>query len=299
MLSVSEILVHVYVVVDDALRAELGGKRLRQRGAEPQMSDAETLTVELVGEYLGYGEEKALWSYFHRHWRHFFPTLPSRSQFVRQAANLWAIKQRLHARLSKILHPSASANVHVVDAFPIRVCRVARAKRCRLFSGSAARGYCASQKEAFYGFKGHLLVHDDGVIAATSLTAGNVDDRQALYDLLPDIHGVIIGDKGYISRAVWWDLWQKHIQLKIPRRRNMSGQRAAQASKLQLARRKIVETVISQLTGRFNLHTINARDLWHLTSRVARKILAHTVCCFISIMIGNEPLQMDMLLASS
>ena len=43
------------------------------------------------------------------------------------------------------------------------------------------------------------------------------------------------------------------------------------------ARRKI-ETVIGQLTDRFNIQKVRARDLWHLSHRFIRKILSHTVC---------------------
>ena len=41
--------------------------------------------------------------------------------------------------------------------------------------------------------------------------------------------------------------------------------------------RRRVETVIGQLTGPFHFEKIRARDVWHLTSRIARKVLAHTL----------------------
>ena len=42
--------------------------------------------------------------------------------------------------------------------------------------------------------------------------------------------------------------------------------------------RRLIETVIGQLAGRFNLERVHARDRWHLISRINRKLLAHTVC---------------------
>jgi hypothetical protein len=39
----------------------------------------------------------------------------------------------------------------------------------------------------------------------------------------------------------------------------------------------LVETVIGQLTERFHIERIRARNLWHLANRVIRKLLAHTV----------------------
>ncbi len=37
------------------------------------------------------------------HWLSLFPRIPSRSTFVRQAANLWQYKQRLQQRLASQL----------------------------------------------------------------------------------------------------------------------------------------------------------------------------------------------------
>lgn len=42
--------------------------------------------------------------------------------------------------------------------------------------------------------------------------------------------------------------------------------------------RRLIETVIGQLSERFHIEKIRARDLWHEASRFWRKLLAHTVC---------------------
>jgi hypothetical protein len=211
---------------------------------------------------------------------------------VRQAADLWQIKQLLQALLARLL-AAFVATVHVVDAFPVRVCRLARANRCRRFAGEAALGYCATLREYYYGFKGHLLISDEGVITACSLTAANVDDREAIEDLLDQIVGVIIGDKGYLDRDLFEQLGRRGLCLKTPLRKNMAPQPDAAAMPRQRIRRKLVETVISQLQDYFRIHMIHARDTWHLTSRVARKLLAHTLCCFLNLAHGREPLHFE------
>ncbi len=38
-----------------------------------------------------------------------------------------------------------------------------------------------------------------------------------------------------------------------------------------------IDTVFSQLTERYSIKRVWARDLWHLTSRLVRKVLSHTV----------------------
>lgn len=46
--------------------------------------------------------------------------------------------------------------------------------------------------------------------------------------------------------------------------------------------RRLVETIIGQLVERFHLAKIKARDLWHLTSRINRKLLSHTVALWLN-----------------
>ena len=60
------------------------------------LSDAEVLTMETVGEFLGFSQDIALYRYFRRHYSHFFPAMAQvcRTTFVRQAANLWRVKGR-------------------------------------------------------------------------------------------------------------------------------------------------------------------------------------------------------------
>jgi hypothetical protein len=57
--------------------------------------------------------------------------------------------------------------------------------------------------------------------------------------------------------------------------------------------RRLVETVIGQLTEQFHIARVRARDLWHLTSRINRKILAHTMGIYFNSLLGREPLQFD------
>lgn len=57
--------------------------------------------------------------------------------------------------------------------------------------------------------------------------------------------------------------------------------------------RRLIETVIGQFCDRFNIEKVWARDMWHLTSRLNRKVLAHTVCVWLNRLFGLEPLQFD------
>jgi hypothetical protein len=54
-----------------------------------------------------------------------------------------------------------------------------------------------------------------------------------------------------------------------------------------------IETVIGQLTERFHIQKVRARDSWHLCNRLNRKILAHLVCSFINTRLSRPPIQFD------
>ena len=79
-------------------------------------------------------------------------------------------------------------------------------------------------------------------------------------------------------------------------RANMKETRSEAFVKWLKSTRRLVETVIGQLTQRFHIENVRARKLWYLTHRIARKILAHTIAIFINKQIGNPPLQFDLLL---
>ena len=59
--------------------------------------------------------------------------------------------------------------------------------------------------------------------------------------------------------------------------------------------RRLVETVIGQLSERFNIEKVRARDCWHLSNRIARKVLAHTVGAAINKMMEYPPIQFEKL----
>jgi hypothetical protein len=56
--------------------------------------------------------------------------------------------------------------------------------------------------------------------------------------------------------------------------------------------RRLVEMVIGQLSERFNIEKVRARDIWHLTSRISRKLLAHNVCYWLN-RHSPDPLQLN------
>ncbi|NJK53016.1 MAG: IS982 family transposase [Leptolyngbyaceae cyanobacterium SU_3_3] len=236
------------------------------------------ITIEVVSEYLGMDADKEMWKYGHRHWLALFPNLGSRSSFVRQAANLWEYKSLIQQRLAQQLLGAFVDHVHLIDGIPIALCGFSRAPRCRLFTTEASYGYCAAKKLTYYGFHGHLLMSATGIITGFTLTPANGSEREALWEVVSNVQGVVIGDKGYLSQFLGEQLQAHNLSLQTPLRANMHDERQRSQVKLLQRVRRLIETVMGQLVDRFHIEKVRARDLWHLTSRLNRKLLAHTLC---------------------
>lgn len=296
-MPLEEFIITVFCWVETVLADVTAGVKLRTRGFAPRLSDSEVITLEIVGEVLGHDGDEAIWTYFKRHWAAWFPGLGDRSTFVRQAANLWRIKQLLHEYLVAALGARAAAG-YIIDGFPIVVCKLARAGRSQVLKAEADYGYCAAKREYYYGLKTHLLIDLRGVAVGLTVTAANVDERDAAYDVLRASEGLVLGDKGYIRPQFKADCEALGIDLQTPVRQNMKERRPRWWLKLLQRVRKRIETVIGQLEQRFGLAKTRARDAWHLTNQVTRKLLAHTVGVWLNLRQGREPLDLDGLLAA-
>lgn len=291
-MPLEEFIIWIYVCVAENLEICLDGKRLRRSGPMPKLSDAEVIAMEIIGEYFGYDTDRQIWKYFKTHWNPWFPGLGSRSQFAKQASNLWSVKQMIQEKLAYNIG-GFSDDLHMVDGFPMSVCHYARSGRCKSFKDEAAYSYCASKKEKYYGFSGHVMISGQGCITGFTFTAANVDERDAMLEITNNIKGLLLGDKGYIRPALQEYLAKIGINLQTPLRDNMQDDRDPEFIKLLISTRRLVETVIGQLTERFNIAKVWARDAWHQTNRVARKILSHTMAMACAKKLGLPPLQFE------
>lgn len=293
-------IIAVFCQVDDFLKKnKFCGRALRKRGFFPKLSDSEVLTMMIVGELMGLDTDKGIWRYFRQHWRSLFPVIVSRSNWTRQAANLWVVVQDLHLALADELG-ALKDDLHIVDGFPMRTCIVTRAPRSRLFKGTASWGYCASKKEHYYGMHGHLLIDFNGVVTGIEITAANVSERDVVWGLVDGkIKGILLGDKGYIGKEYQNELRvSTGVELQTALRSNMHEDRDPNFIQALKTKRRLIETVIGQLVDGFNIEKIWARDVWHLTCRIGRKILAHTMGVFFNRLLGRKALALADLISA-
>lgn len=270
-MPVDDFIIKVYIFVDDFLKT-FG--QLRKRGSAPELGDAEVITMEVVGEFLGFGSDKRIFEYFTRHWKSWFPRLGTRVTFVRQCANLWLVKSEIQQVLSSMLN--GEGDIFLFDGMPIPTCNIKRVRRKNPFWGDGGFGYCAAKDYKYFGFKGHILTNQCGVITNFTIAAANIDEREVLPELAIGKRGFVIADKGLISPKLTELLASHGINLQTPFKDNMNDPRPKEYINSIMNKRRLIETVIGQLVERFQIQAIRAKDLFHLSIKVGRKILAHT-----------------------
>jgi hypothetical protein len=299
-MDLDSFIITVFCQVDDALEeclARLGVRRLRQRGPCATLADSEVLTIEIVGEYLGLAQDKAIFDYFRRHYSHFFPALDRvhRTTFTRQAANLWLIKERLWQHFVALtLHDEQLA---IVDSFPLAVCQFARAPRCKRLRDIAAFGKDVVARQTFYGMRVHVRICWPGVITRVELAPANTHELAVLPDLAQQTAGKLIGDRNYWSPPVREELSTQGVELLAPYRKASEDLHPRRSALLSRIRYRI-DTVFGQLVERYSIKRMWARDMWHLSSRLLRQVLSHTLCLLLNQLQGNPPLRLAELVRS-
>jgi hypothetical protein len=283
-----DLLLEVFCLIDDELEA-LRLPKLRGRGPRPTLTDAEVITIELVGEFWGLDRDAAILRHFRAYHRAEFPDLArvSRTTFARQAANLWWVKDRLRERLAGWL--SAGQPVWLVDSLPVEACKFARARFCQRLRGLADYGYDHGVKRTFYGFRLHVRASRDGVILGYELAPARASEKAVLPELAPPAGTVGIADRGYYDPHLRDRLAAAGVDFRTPYLHASRDPDPAGSRRLSRVRYR-VETVQGQLAGRYNIKRMWARDRWHACHRVARKVLRHTVMIGVAVRNLRSPL---------
>lgn len=291
-------IIQVYCVVVENYKMVKEQYKIRRGGFPPRLSDEEVITMEICGSYFKLHTDKDLFNYFQSHYRHFFPALRDRPSFVRQAANLWQVKQEIwHLLVSE--SGQGADSIQVIDTLPLPVCTYTRAIRDRCFKTVADYGHCAAKKMEYYGFKLGLRVSQIGMITHFPLLNARSHDVTHTNALVEGFSGLCPADKGFIDPFRQPLLLNRYgVRIITPARKNMVDETPAAVQKFCSRVRKIVETVGSHLTERFAIDATRAHDLWHYQVRIIRKVLSHTTMVYLNLQLKREPLDLDGLVSA-
>lgn len=252
----------------------------------PAMSDLEVISLSLTAEYMGIDSENNLF----RQLPDCFTGKIERTVYNRRKRRLMPYQNIIRLKLAESFNESE--DVFIVDSMPLEVCKIARSSRskiCReeIFS-MPTKGYCASQKMYYYGYKLHAVCSLKGVFQAIDLTPANVHDIHYLDDLGDQLsHCTLLGDKGYLSASIQLNLFESsNIRLDTPKRNNQKGYRPQ--FRLFRKSRKRIETLFSQMCDQFMVRRNYAKSFDGFKTRVLTKITAMTVIQYINKNIFNR-----------
>ncbi|MFW1953746.1 IS982 family transposase [Acinetobacter beijerinckii] len=132
-----------------------------------------------------------------------FPNLPSYNRMIE-------LMPRCLQALSSFFHTvkGQCTDISLIDSTKIKVCDNRRIHRHKVFKGLAERG--KTSMDWFYGFKLHLIINNLGEIVSLKIKAGNVHDVRVVNELSRDIIGLLLGDKGYVSKKLETEPAQSH-----------------------------------------------------------------------------------------
>jgi hypothetical protein len=288
--DLSTFIVAVFCLVDDRLR----GLRLRTRGSTPKLSDAEVLTLEIVGEFLGIDTDKGIRLFFKRHYAEWFPALGEvhRTTFARQAANLWKVKERLWQEL--LAFAPHDPDFALVDSMPLPACLFARATGASASAARrpSARTRCSSRPSTASGC---TRGSRGPVSSPASRWPRPTPTSFPSWRRSPRGPRACSSGRNYHSPKTKEELAATGVELLAPyssRKKDPAPKRSALLSRLRYR----IDTVFGHLAGRYSVKRVWARDLWHLTSRLLRKVLSHTLAFLLNHRAGNRPLQLAKLL---
>lgn len=282
----------ILVVIKEILKDEINKKgNYLRRGTRPRFSDIEVIALSLTAECLSIDSENYLFSKLNKEYKTGFENMISRRQYNDRRKLLFEKTERVRNLMSERLNQQA--DVFAIDSMPLEICKLSREKRNKMgkesIHHSPDKGYCASQKKYFYGYKLHSVCSAAGVVQSLDLTKASVHDVHYLKDVKELFSNCIItGDKGYIGRQHQINLFETAgIQLEVPLRNNQKEQKPV--IRILKKVRKRIETVFSQLCDQFMIQRNYAKSFTGFKSRILAKVTAFTILQFLNKFLYNKP----------
>lgn len=269
-----------YERILEVLRKISNDHLLEYQRRRPRLSDLELISLSLTAEYMGIDSENHLF----RILPVFFINKIERTVYNRRRRRLMDFTNSIRLQLSEIFNEFE--NYFIVDSMPLEVCKISRSTRSKVCKEAefsfTDRGFCASQKISFYGYKLHAVCSVGGVFQSVDLSAASVHDIHYLKDIQHQMSDcILIGDKGYLSESIQLNLFETaNIRLDTPKRKNQKYYKPQFYAFKK--KRKRIETLFSQLCDQFMIRRNYAKTFSGFKTRIISKITSLTVIQYIN-----------------
>jgi hypothetical protein len=243
----------------------------KKRHRSGKMSLSERLTIMIYYHLSGY----KCFKYFYTqvicgNYQKEFPEVISYSRFIQLVPTLLF-------PLSLIIHAlkGEKTGTYFMDATSLQVCHNKRIQRNKTFEGLAQRG--KSSMGWFYGFKLHMVINNLGQIMAVRITAGNTDDRIPVPAITKDLQGVVVADKGYISKKLFEDMYKKGLRILTGIRKNMKNMFLSKEDKALIRKRFMIETKFHILKNIMNINHTRHRSPFHFLVNTLSALVGYQI----------------------
>lgn len=246
-------------------------KKKRKRTCK--LSDSEVITIMILFHAGGFRHLKHFYTrYVQVHMRQDFPCTVSYNRFVE-------LQQKATMPMAIFLKTCClgeCTGVSFIDSTPLRACHIRRERSNKVFKGLATKGQCSIGW--FFGFKLHLIINDRGEILDFMLTQGNVDDREPLRNksFHDKIFGKLFGDKGYICKTLFEQLFINGIHLITKIRKNMKNSLMHIQDKIILKKRALIETVNDELKNICQVEHTRHRSFENFITNLLSGLIAYS-----------------------
>jgi hypothetical protein len=239
--------VAIYTFFDDILKS-MEHKEPKNR----KITDAEVITVILLAAcYFGGNIETAI-SFVHS--TGLIPNMLSKSRFNRRMHQIGELLSELFFYTGEAVKSLNLSSTYCIDSFPVSVCHNIRIPRCRIVQGEEHRGYCASKREYFFGFKVHVVVTSQGIPVEYAFTVGSCHDLEGMKHLPLNLPtgSELMGDSAYTD-YLFEDLLQENgIRLLAARKAHSKRPHDPWVEYLIASQRKRVETAFSDIAKKMH-----------------------------------------------
>jgi hypothetical protein len=298
--SRTDLFLTVYCLTDDWMKQRFGSSNAPRSHRGPtaaEFSDAEVLTVLLVGELCQCPRERRWLRQVRASYHALFPRLPEDSRFSRRAERvrelLRALRQALLFWADADLEP-----LRLLDSFPLPLCACYRLGQSTLPISGATFGRNAAKKQFFHGLHPQLLLTGSGFIEDVILAPGNCNDTPALAGYLDECVAqgrVVAGqvwvmDNGYSNPQLrQWAETRLGLTLVV-RQRDPKGEPPSYWQQTIDRVRKPIEGVLSVLTECFGIEHILAKTDCGIYRRIQAKATAFPLARYVNRILGLDPM---------
>lgn len=273
-------LVSIFCEIDDFCKeldknmsqSLLSGPSKGKRGPACCLSVSEIMIVQILFQMIGYRNFKTFYMHFMlTYWKKYFPTLPSYSRFV-ELINRAIFPLTLFTQLKS----GKKTGIYYIDGSCLPVCHLKRSKRNKVFKEIA--NYGRTSVGWFFGLKIHLVINHSGQLIAFKITRGNVHDGAAAQSLLASLEGLVFGDKGYISKKLFDELFKQGLKLITRKRKNMKEKCEINDYEKQLLnQRNLIETVFDCLKHQYHIWHTRHRSIINALTNLVAALAAYTI----------------------